>query len=51
MDFVEKLLKKGQTEDRVLSSAIACALCVQLGDGESLKVSYSLKQLIMGRNP
>lgn len=47
LDFVEKLLKKGQKEDRVLSSAISCALCIQLGEGESLKVFTTLKPILI----
>ena len=47
LDFVEKLLKKGQKEDRILSSAICCALCVQLGDGESLSVFTTLKPVLI----
>ena len=44
---MEKLLKKGQKEDRILSSAISCALCIQLGEGESLKVFTTLKPILI----
>lgn len=47
LDFVEKLLKKGQQEDRILSAAISCALCIQLGDGESLKIFDTLKPILI----
>lgn len=47
LDIVEKLLKKGQKEDRVLSSNIACALCIQLGEGESLRVFTTLKPILI----
>lgn len=44
---MEKLLKKGQQEDRILSAAISCALCIQLGDGESLKIFDTLKPILI----
>lgn len=47
LDIIEKLIKKGQKEDRVLSAGIACALCIQLGEGESLRVFTTLKPILI----
>lgn len=44
LDCIEKCVKRGSTEDRVLASSIATLLCVQLGAGsESQLVFKSLK--------
>lgn len=47
LDFIEKLLKKGQKEDRILSSAISCALCIQLGGGDSARAFTTLKPILI----
>lgn len=47
LDLVEKLMKRGQTEDRIYASSIASALCVQLGEGESERVFTTLKPILI----
>lgn len=47
LDFSEKLLKKGNQEDRNLSSGIVSALCIQLGEGESTQVFTTVKPILI----
>jgi len=46
LDLVEKLLKRGQSADRVLCCSLSCALCIQIGEHESLQVFSTLKPVL-----
>lgn len=46
LDMLERLLKRGNSDDKVWASQIVCTFCSQLGDSESLHVFNTLKAIL-----
>jgi len=47
LDFLEKSIRKGATEDRVLCCYISTLFCIQLGRRESAEVFATLKPILL----
>ncbi|XP_012561039.1 interferon-related developmental regulator 2 isoform X1 [Hydra vulgaris] len=47
LDLVEKLLKKGQPEDCIISSDISSILCIQLGVADASHIFTTLKSIFI----
>lgn len=47
LDIIEKLVKRGQGQDRIFACQIACLLCIQLNEGDSTKVFTTLKPALI----